>query len=77
MYADLSAGARFHGYEPFVVQELLIRNENTRSLRARHDLPEGGSLLAPGVLPVPGGHFGAKLVAPIVAPYHHALVTKP
>lgn len=28
-------GATFRGYEPYVVQELLIQNENTRYLRAR------------------------------------------
>jgi hypothetical protein len=78
--ADLPAGATLHGYEPFVVQELLIRNENTRYLRARYALPDGGTLLAPfppGVRPVTGGHFGANLVAHIMAQYHHALVTEP
>jgi len=63
-----------------VVQELLIHNENTRYLRARYDLPGGGSVLAPfpaGVLPVEGGHFGANLVASILDQYHQAQVTEP
>ncbi len=77
---ELPAGATFKGFEPYVVQELLIHNENTRYLRARYELAEGGSVLAPfptGVLPVEGGHFGANLVAYILDQYHHAQVTEP
>ena len=32
---DLPAGATFRCYEPYVVQELIIKTENTRYLRAR------------------------------------------
>lgn len=77
---DLPTGARLRCYEPYVVQELLIQNQNTRYLRARYDLPEGGSVLAPfpaGVLPVAGGHFGANLIAYILDQYHQAQVTEP
>jgi hypothetical protein len=77
---SLPVGATFRGYEAYVVQELLIHNENTRYLRARYDLPAGGSVLAPfpaGVLPVEGGHFGANLIAYILDQYHQALVTEP
>jgi len=73
-------GATFRGYEPYVVQELVIHSQNTRYLRARYDLPTGGSVLAPfpvGVLPVGGGHFGANLVAYILDQYHQAQVTEP
>jgi hypothetical protein len=76
----LPVGASFRGFEPYVVQELIIKNENTRYLRARYDLPGGGSVLAPfpeGVLPVDGGHFGANLVAYILDQYHQAMVTEP
>jgi len=77
---DLPAGARLRGYEAYVVQELLIQNQNTRYQRARYDLPDGDSMLAPfpaGVLPVEGGHFGANLVAFVLDQYHHAQVTQP
>src|SRR5262245_6288321 len=76
----LPDGATFRCYESYVVQELLIRSDNTRYLRARYDLPTGGSVLAPfpaGVLPVGGGHFGANLVAYILDQYHQAQVTEP
>ena len=63
-----------------MVQELIIKSDNTRYLRARYDLPGGGSVLAPfpaGVLPVEGGHFGANLIAYILDQYHQAQVTEP
>jgi hypothetical protein len=74
------AGAILHGYESFVVQDLEIKNVNTKYERARYDLAEGGSVLAPfpaGVLPVEGGHFGASLVVYILDQYHQAGVTEP
>jgi hypothetical protein len=77
---DLPEGSTFRCYESYVVQELQIKNENTRYLRARYDLADGGSLLAPfpqGVLPVAGGHFGANLIAYILDQYHQAQVTEP
>jgi len=81
LHADgLAVGATFRGYEPYVVQELSIKSENTRYLRARYDLPGGGSVLAPfpqGVLPIAGGHYGANLIAFILDQYHQAQVTEP
>src|SRR5262245_53540321 len=61
---DLPEGATFKGYEAYVVQDLVIHSGTTRFLRARYELPAGGSVLAPlprGVVPVEGGHFGANL----------------
>jgi len=77
---ELPEGATFRCFESYVVQDLIIQNNNTKYLRARYDLPEGGSVLAPlppGVLPVEGGHFGANLVAHILDQYHQAHVTEP
>ena len=76
----LPEGATLRRYESYVVQELVIHPQNTRYLRARYDLPGGGSVLAPfppGVLPVEGGHFGANLVAYVLDQYHQAQVTEP
>jgi hypothetical protein len=78
--ANLPEGSKFRCYESYVVQELVIQNQNIRYLRARYDLPGGGSVLAPfpeGVLPVAGGHFGANLIAYILDQYHQAQVTEP
>jgi Transposase IS66 family len=66
----LPIGSTFRGYEPYVVQELIIKNENTRYLRARYDFPVA-------VLPVEGGHFGANLITYILDQYHQAQVTEP
>ena len=77
---DLPAGAKFHQFESFVVQDLEIKSTNTKYERARFDLPGGGSVLAPlpaGVLPIEGGHFGAKLVTYILSQYYQAHVTQP
>src|ERR1700730_12002901 len=76
----LPVGATLKGYEPYVVQDILIKNDNTRYLRARYVLPDGSSVLAPfpaGVLPVEGGHFGPNLIAYILDQYHQAQVTEP
>jgi len=76
----LPKGATFKGFEAYVVQELRIESVNTKYLRARYELPGGGSVLAPfpaGVLPVEGGHFGAHLIAYALDQYHQAHVTEP
>jgi hypothetical protein len=77
---NLPEGATFKGFEAYVVQDLIIKSDTTRYLRARYNLPAGGSVLAAfpaGVLPVDGGHFGANLVAYILDQYHQAQVTEP
>jgi hypothetical protein len=77
---NLPVGATFKGFEAYVVQELIIKSETTRYQRARYDLAEGGSVLAPfppGILAVEGGHYGANLIAYILDQYHQAQVTEP
>jgi hypothetical protein len=75
---NLPPEAVFKGYEPYMVQELTIAAKATRYLRARFELPEGGSVLAP--LPadvLPGSHFGPSLICYILDQYYHAHVTQP
>jgi hypothetical protein len=74
---DLPPGAVLKGYEPYVVQDLVIASKNTLYLRARYELPDGSSILAP--LPadvIPGKHFGATLIGYILHQYHNAGVTQ-
>jgi transposase IS66 family protein len=78
--SPLPVGAAFKGMETYVVQDLIIKSETTRYWRARYQLPDGSSVLAPfpaGVLPAEGGHFGSNLVAYILDQYHQAHVTEP
>ena len=74
---DLPSGAVLKGYEPYVVQDLVMESKNTLYLRARYELPDGSSILAP--LPtdvIPGKHFGATLIGYILHQYHNAGVTQ-
>jgi hypothetical protein len=75
---SLPPGAVFKGYEPYVVQELTVEAKATRYLRARYELPGGGSILAP--LPadvLPGSHYGPNLLCYVLDQHHHAHVTQP
>jgi Transposase IS66 family len=75
---NLPPGAVLKGYEPYVVQELTIQAKATRYLRARYELPGGGSVLAP--LPaevLPGNHYGPHLICYVLDQHHHAHVTQP
>lgn len=76
--AELPTGAVLTGFEPYVVQELILHTKNTRYLRARYRLPDGTTLLAPLPHHVPdGSHFGAGLISYILHQYHHNHVTQP
>jgi hypothetical protein len=72
------AGSVSLGYEPYVVQELVIKPETTRYLRERIRTPHGDTVLAP--LPaevLPGLHFGPTLICFVRHQYHHNHVTQP
>jgi hypothetical protein len=74
---DLPPGAVLKSYEPYLVQDLVIESKNTLYLRARYQLADGRSILAP--LPsdvIPGKHFGATLIGYILHQYHNAGVTQ-
>jgi hypothetical protein len=77
-FPDPPPGSVCHGYEEYVVQELVLHGKVTRYLRERILTPDGHTLLAP--LPdevLPGRHFGPTLIGFILYQYHHCHVTQP
>ncbi len=70
-------GSRFKGYRDFVVQELVIRTQNTRYRLERWETPDGQTVTAqlPGELG--GHHYGPHLRGYILYQHHHCQVTQP
>ena len=72
--AVIPEGSRFKGYEPFLVQDLIISAKATCYQRERWVTPDGRTILAPlpeGV----DGHFGPELRRFVLAQHHHGQVT--
>jgi hypothetical protein len=69
-------GSRFKGYEPFLVQDLVISASATCYQRERWITPDGRTILAPlpeGV----DGHFGPELRRFVLMQYHQGQSTLP
>lgn len=68
------AGSRFRGYEPYLVQELVLGARVVRYRRERWLTPAGETLVAP----LPGGvrgHFGPELRRFVLMQHHQGQVT--
>ena len=69
-------GARFKGYDEFVVQDLIIKPVTVVYRRERWQLPDGGCVVAQ----LPTGittHFGPELKRFVLAQYHQGQTTVP
>src|SRR5262245_36134614 len=73
---NIEAGARFKGYEDFIVQDIIVQARTVLYWRERWQLPSGETVVAP--LPAGTiGHFGAELKRFVIAQYVQGQVTVP
>jgi hypothetical protein len=74
--AIIPEGAVFKGYRRYSVQDIVIKTNNTRYLRARYKLPDGSYVV--GELPPDiHGHYGPEIITYILDQCHSCRVTEP
>jgi hypothetical protein len=74
---NIPPGSRFKGYRQVVVQDLIIKNHNTRYCLAEYQTPDGRHISGQLPAEVKGSSFGKNLHAFILYQYHHQHVTQP
>ena len=74
---SLPEGSRFINYQDFIVQELVIHNNNIRYRLERWRMPDGK--LITGKLPpsLENRHYGPMLLTYLLYQHHHCQVTQP
>jgi hypothetical protein len=74
---NIPEGAKFKGYNPFVVQGLRIKLHNTRYLLATYETADGDYICSKLPEHLNGKHYDPELVCFILYQYHHCGVTQP
>ncbi len=69
-------GSRFKGYEPYLVQELVVTVDAVRYLRERWVTPDGQTIVAPLSKGI-AGHFVPHLRRFVLMQYHQGQSTLP
>lgn len=68
---NIEAGARFKGYEDFIIQDIIVQPRTILYRRERWQLPSGETVVAP--LPAGAiGQFGLELKRFVIAQYGRA-----